>query len=55
VGTTDARDVAAPSGFKLHTTGMSVEDGARLCVEFHDAFVAQGGLPLPFMRRVLLR
>ncbi|HMJ53942.1 MAG TPA: DUF885 domain-containing protein [Polyangiaceae bacterium] len=99
------RDCRYVVGIKLHTKGMSVEDGARFFVEqgfiepanayeearrgaynptylyytlgkleiqklrdeylarpaggslkaFHDAFVAQGGLPLPLMRRILLR
>jgi uncharacterized protein (DUF885 family) len=100
------RDCRYVVGIKLHTKGMSVEDGARFFVEqgflepanayeearrgaynptylyytlgkleiqklrdeylarppgtknlkaFHDAFVSQGGLPLPLMRRILLR
>jgi uncharacterized protein (DUF885 family) len=99
------RDCRYVVGIKLHTKGMSVEDGARFFVEqgffepanayeearrgaynptylyytlgkleiqklrdeylarpggkslkaFHDAFVAQGGLPLPLMRRILFR
>jgi uncharacterized protein (DUF885 family) len=98
------RDCRYVVGIKLHTKGMSVEDGAKVFVEqgflepanayeesrrgaynptylyytlgkleiqklrdeylarsgkplkaFHDAFVAQGGLPLPLMRKVLLR
>jgi len=98
------RDCRYIVGIKLHTKGMSVEDGARFFVEqgflepanayeearrgsynptylyytlgkleiqklrdeflalpdtslkkFHDAFVAQGGLPLPHMRQLLLQ
>jgi uncharacterized protein (DUF885 family) len=98
------RDCRYIVGIKLHTKGMSVEDGARFFVDqgylepanayeearrgsynptylyytlgkleiqklrdeflampntslkkFHDAFVAQGGLPLPLMRQLLLR
>ncbi|MET0593388.1 MAG: DUF885 domain-containing protein [Polyangiaceae bacterium] len=98
------RDCRYVVGIKLHTKGMSVEDGAKVFVEqgflepanayeesrrgaynptylyytlgkleiqklrdeymsrsgrslkaFHDAFVAQGGLPLPLMRKILLR
>jgi hypothetical protein len=97
------RDCRYVVGIKLHTKGMSVEDGARFFVEqgffepanayeearrgaynptylyytlgkleiqklrdeflarpnaslkaFHDAFVAQGGLPLPLMRKILM-
>ena len=98
------RDCRYVCGVKLHTRGMSVEEGARLFVEmgfqepangfeearrgaynptylyytlgkleiqdlardymqakkaslkqFHDAFVAEGGLPIPLVRRILLR
>ena len=96
------RDCRYVVGIKLHTQGMSVEDGAKVFVEkafqepanayeesrrgaynptylyytlgkleiqklrdeyrekkhaslreFHDAFVAQGGLPIPLVRRIL--
>jgi uncharacterized protein (DUF885 family) len=98
------RDCRYVVGIKLHTQGMTVEDGARVFVEkgfqepanayeearrgaynptylyytlgklmiqelrdeyrsktgatlkqFHDAFVAQGGLPIPLVRRILFR
>jgi uncharacterized protein (DUF885 family) len=98
------RDCRYVVGIKLHTQGMTVEEGARVFVEkgfqepanayeearrgaynptylyytlgklmiqdlsneyraktgaslkgFHDAFVAQGGLPIPLVRRVLFR
>jgi uncharacterized protein (DUF885 family) len=98
------RDCRYVVGIKLHTQGMTVEEGARVFVEkgfqepanayeearrgaynptylyytlgklmiaelsneyraktgaslkgFHDAFVAQGGLPIPLVRRILLR
>jgi uncharacterized protein (DUF885 family) len=98
------RDCRYVVGVKLHTKGMTVEEGQRLFVEmgfqepangfeearrgaynptylyytlgkleiqdlardymqakhaslkeFHDAFVAQGGLPIPLVRRILLR
>jgi len=98
------RDCRYVCGVKLHTKGMTVEEGARLFVEmgfqepangfeearrgaynptylyytlgkleiqdlardymqakkaslkqFHDAFVAEGGLPIPLVRRILLR
>jgi uncharacterized protein (DUF885 family) len=98
------RDCRYVVGIKLHTQGMSVEDGAKLFVEegfqepanayeesrrgaynptylyytygklqiqalrdeyrtrkaaslkaFHDAFVAQGSLPIPLVRRLLFR
>jgi len=98
------RDCRYVVGIKLHTQGMSVEDGAKIFVEmgfqepanafqearrgaynptylyytlgklqilelreeyrkaksaslqqFHDAFVAQGGLPIPLVRRILFR
>jgi uncharacterized protein (DUF885 family) len=98
------RDCRYVVGIKLHTKGMSVEEGARLFVEkgfqepangfeearrgaynptylyytlgkleiqelsreymqkqnaslkqFHDAFVAEGGLPIPLVRQILLR
>jgi hypothetical protein len=97
------RDCRYVVGIKLHTQGMTVEEGARVFVEkgfqepanayeearrgaynptylyytlgklliqglrdeyraktgaslkqFHDAFVAQGGLPIPLVRRILL-
>ncbi|MEO8191293.1 MAG: DUF885 domain-containing protein [Acidobacteriota bacterium] len=98
------RDCRYVVGIKLHTQGMTVEDGAKVFVEkafqepangmaesrrgaynptylyytygkleiqklrddyraktggslkqFHDAFVAQGGLPIPLVRRLILR
>jgi hypothetical protein len=98
------RDCRYVVGIKLHTQGMTVEEGARVFVEkgfqepanayeesrrgaynptylyytlgklliqdlrdeyrsrtgaslkqFHDAFVAQGGLPIPLVRRILFR
>jgi uncharacterized protein (DUF885 family) len=98
------RDCRYVVGIKLHTQGMTVEDGARVFIEkgfqepsnayeearrgaynptylyytlgklmigelaneyraktgaslkgFHDAFVAQGGLPIPLVRRILFR
>ena len=98
------RDCRYVVGVKLHTKGMTVEEGARLFVEqcfqepavayvearrgtfnptylyytlgkleiqelaaeymkkkgatlkqFHDAFVAEGGLPIPLVRKILLR
>ncbi len=98
------RDCRYVVGIKLHTQGMTVEDGAKVFVErgfqepanayeearrgaynptylyytlgklqiqelrdeyrartgatlkgFHDAFVAQGGLPIAFVRRILFR
>jgi uncharacterized protein (DUF885 family) len=98
------RDCRYVVGIKLHTQGMSVEDGAKIFVEkgfqepanayeearrgaynptylyytlgkleiqklrdeymqkkhaslqqFHDAFVAQGGLPIPLVRKLLFR
>jgi uncharacterized protein (DUF885 family) len=98
------RDCRYVVGIKLHTQGMSVEDGAKVFVAqgfqepangyeearrgaynptylyytlgkleiqrlrddyrtktgaslkaFHDAFVAQGGLPIPLVRRILFR
>jgi uncharacterized protein (DUF885 family) len=98
------RDCRYVVGIKLHTQGMTVEQGARVFVEkgfqesstayeearrgaynptylyytlgklqiqelrdeyrsktgaslkqFHDAFVAQGGLPIPLVRRILFR
>jgi uncharacterized protein (DUF885 family) len=98
------RDCRYVVGIKLHTRGMSVEEGARVFVEqgfqepanafeearrgtynptylyytlgklliqqlrddyraqrggslrdFHDAFVAQGALPIPLVRKILLR
>jgi uncharacterized protein (DUF885 family) len=98
------RDCRYVVGIKLHTQGMTVEDGAKVFVEkgfqepanayeearrgaynptylyytlgkleiqklrdeymqkkhatlrdFHDAFVAQGGLPIPLVRRILFR
>jgi uncharacterized protein (DUF885 family) len=98
------RDCRYVVGIKLHTQGMTVEDGAKVFVEkgfqepanafeearrgaynptylyytlgkleiqklrdeymekkhatleqFHDAFVAQGGIPIPLVRRMLLR
>jgi uncharacterized protein (DUF885 family) len=98
------RDCRYVVGIKLHTQGMTVEEGARIFVEkafqepanayeearrgaynptylyytlgkleiqklrdeymekkhatlkeFHDAFVAQGGLPIPLVRRILFR
>jgi uncharacterized protein (DUF885 family) len=98
------RDCRYVCGVKLHTKGMTVEEGARLFVEtgfqepangfeearrgaynptylyytlgkleiqdlareymqakkaslkqFHDAFVAEGGLPIPLVRKILLR
>jgi uncharacterized protein (DUF885 family) len=98
------RDCRYVVGIKLHTQGMTVEEGARVFTEqgfqepangyeearrgaynptylyytfgklqiqalrdeyrarkgaslkaFHDAFVAQGGLPLPLVRRILFR
>ncbi len=98
------RDCRYVVGVKLHTKGMSVEEGAKLFVEmgfqepangyeearrgaynptylyytlgkleiqdlareymqakkaslkqFHDAFVAEGGLPIPLVRKILLR
>jgi uncharacterized protein (DUF885 family) len=98
------RDCRYVVGIKLHTQGMSVEDGAKVFVEkgfqepangyeearrgahnptylyytlgkleiqklrdeymekkhatlkqFHDAFVAQGGLPIPLVRKILFR
>jgi len=98
------RDCRYVVGIKLHTQGMTVEDGAKIFVEkgfqepangfeearrgsynptylyytlgkleiqklrdeymqkkgatlqqFHDAFVAQGGLPIPLVRRILFR
>ena len=98
------RDCRYVVGIKLHTQGMTVEDGAKVFVEsgfqepangyeearrgaynptylyytlgkleiqklrdeyrqkknaslqqFHDAFVAQGGLPIPLVRKILLR
>ena len=98
------RDCRYVVGVKLHTKGMTVEEGARLFVEkgfqepangyeearrgaynptylyytlgkleiqelareymqtkkaslkqFHDAFVAEGGLPIPLVRQILLR
>ncbi|HEV8267538.1 MAG TPA: DUF885 domain-containing protein, partial [Thermoanaerobaculia bacterium] len=98
------RDCRYVVGIKLHTKGMSVEDGAKIFVEkgfqepanayeesrrgaynptylyytlgklqiqelrdeymkkkgatlrqFHDAFVAQGSLPIPLVRKLLLR
>jgi uncharacterized protein (DUF885 family) len=98
------RDCRYVVGIKLHTQGMSVEDGAKVFVEkafqepanayeesrrgaynptylyytlgkleiqklrdqyrekkhaslkeFHDAFVAQGGLPIPLVQRILLK
>jgi uncharacterized protein (DUF885 family) len=98
------RDCRYVVGIKLHTQGMTVEEGARVFVEkgfqepanayeesrrgaynptylyytlgklmiqelrdeyrsktgaslkqFHDAFVAQGGLPIPFVRQILFR
>jgi uncharacterized protein (DUF885 family) len=98
------RDCRYVVGIKLHTQGMTVEDGAKVFVEkgfqepangfeearrgaynptylyytlgkleiqklrdeyrqkkgaslqqFHDAFVSQGGLPIPLVRRILFR
>ncbi|HEY3202896.1 MAG TPA: DUF885 domain-containing protein [Thermoanaerobaculia bacterium] len=98
------RDCRYVVGIKLHTQGITVEDGAKIFVEkgfqepanayeearrgaynptylyytlgkleiqeirdeyrkskgvslkaFHDAFVAQGGLPIPLVRRILFR
>ena len=98
------RDCRYVVGIKLHTQGLSVEDGAKIFVEkgfqepanayeearrgaynptylyytlgkleiqklrdeymqkkgatlqqFHDAFVAQGGLPIPLVRKILFR
>ena len=98
------RDCRYVVGIKLHTQGMTVEDGAKVFVEkgfqepanafeearrgtynptylyytlgkleiqklrdeyrqkkgsslqqFHDAFVAQGGLPIPLLRQILFR
>ena len=98
------RDCRYVVGIKLHTQGMTVEDGAKVFVEkgfqepanayeearrgaynptylyytlgkleiqdlrdeymkkkgtglkgFHDAFVAQGGLPIPLLRKILFR
>jgi uncharacterized protein (DUF885 family) len=98
------RDCRYVVGIKLHTQGLSVEDGAKVFVEqgfqepangyeesrrgaynptylyytlgkleiqalrdeyrtrtgaslkaFHDAFVSQGGLPIPLVRRILFR
>jgi uncharacterized protein (DUF885 family) len=98
------RDCRYVVGIKLHTQGMTVEDGAKVFVEkgfqepanafeearrgaynptylyytlgkleiqdlrdeymkkkgtdlkgFHDAFVAQGGLPIPLVRKILFR
>jgi uncharacterized protein (DUF885 family) len=98
------RDCRYVVGIKLHTQGMTVEDGAKIFVEkgfqeaanayeearrgaynptylyytfgkleiqkmrdeflsskrgalrdFHDAFVAQGGIPIPLVRKILLR
>ena len=98
------RDCRYVVGIKLHTKGMTVEEGAKLFVdqcfqepavayvearrgtfnptylyytlgkleiqelaaeyirtkgktlkEFHDAFIAQGALPIPLVRRILLR
>jgi hypothetical protein len=98
------RDCRYVVGIKLHTQGMTVEDGAKVFVQqgfqepangyeesrrgaynptylyytlgkleiqalrdeyrtrkkaslkaFHDAFVAQGGLPIPLVRRILFR
>jgi uncharacterized protein (DUF885 family) len=98
------RDCRYVVGIKIHTQGMTVEDGAKIFVEkglqepangfeesrrgafnptylyytlgklqiqklrdeymqkkgatlqqFHDAFVAQGGLPIPLVRRILFR
>jgi uncharacterized protein (DUF885 family) len=98
------RDCRYVVGIKLHTQGMSVEEGAKVFVErgfqepanafeearrgaynptylyytlgkleiqklrdeymqkkhatlkqFHDAFVAQGGLPIPLVRKILFR
>ena len=98
------RDCRYVVGIKLHTQGMTVEEGAKIFVEkgfqepangfeearrgaynptylyytlgkleiqklrdeymqkkgatlqqFHDAFVAQGGLPIPLVRRILFR
>lgn len=98
------RDCRYVVGIKLHTQGMSVEDGAKVFVEkgfqepangyeearrgafnptylyytlgkleiqklrdeymkgkgaslqqFHDAFVSQGGLPIPLVRKILFR
>ena len=98
------RDCRYVVGIKLHTQGMTVEDGAKVFVEkgfqepanglaesrrgaynptylyytlgkleiqklrdeyrgktgaslrqFHDAFVAQGGLPIPLVRKLILR
>jgi uncharacterized protein (DUF885 family) len=98
------RDCRYVVGIKLHTKGMTVEEGAKLFVEmgfqepangfeearrgaynptylyytlgkleiqelareymqakkaslkqFHDAFVAEGGLPIPLVRKILLR
>ena len=98
------RDCRYVVGVKIHTQGMSIEDGAKIFVEkgfqepanayeearrgaynptylyytlgkleiqklrdeymqkkhasleqFHDAFVAQGGLPIPLVRKILFR
>jgi uncharacterized protein (DUF885 family) len=86
------RDCRYVVGIKLHTQGMTVEEGTRVFMEkgfqeranaflyytlgklmildlredyrakkggtlrdFHDAFVAQGGLPIPLVRRILFR